>query len=49
MAGPKGNAARRQLDPRAPVLRWEQEAIAVYLDFEFSFEIVAGKGVVRSR
>ena len=36
-------------DPRAPVLRWEQEAIAVYLDFEFSFEIVAGKGVVRSR
>jgi hypothetical protein len=36
-------------DRRAPVLRWKQEAIAVYLDFEFSFEVVAGKGVVRSR
>ncbi len=36
-------------DPRVPVLRWKQEAIAVYLDFEFSFEVVAGKGVVRAR
>ena len=36
-------------DPRAPVLRWKQEPVAVYLDFEFSFEVVAGKGVVRTR
>jgi hypothetical protein len=36
-------------DPRAPVLRWKQQPIAVYLDFEFSFEIVAGQGVVRTR
>lgn len=36
-------------DPHAPVMRWRQEPIAVYLDFEFSFEVVAGKGVVRTR
>lgn len=36
-------------DLGAPVFRWKQEPIAVYLDFEFSFEVVAGKGVVRSR
>jgi hypothetical protein len=29
--------------------RWEQTPIAVYLDFEFFFELVGGKGVVRSR
>jgi hypothetical protein len=36
-------------DPRAPVTRWKQEAIAIYLDFEFTFEVVAGKGIVRTR
>lgn len=36
-------------DPRAPVLRWKQEPIAVYLDFEFTFAVVAGRGVVRTR
>jgi hypothetical protein len=36
-------------DPRAPVMRWTQEAIAIYLDFEFTFEVVAGKGIVRTR
>jgi hypothetical protein len=36
-------------DPSAPVLRWKQEPIAVYLDFEFTFAVVAGKGVVRTR
>jgi outer membrane biosynthesis protein TonB len=36
-------------DGRPPLVRWEQSPIAVYLDFEFSFEIVQGKGVVRGR
>ena len=36
-------------DPRAPILRWEQTPITIYLDFEFSFQIVQGKGVVRTR
>jgi len=29
--------------------RWEQTPIAIYLDFEFFFEVVAGKGIVRSK
>jgi outer membrane biosynthesis protein TonB len=36
-------------DPRAPIMRWEQTPVTIYLDFEFSFQIVQGKGVVRSR
>jgi len=36
-------------DPRAPVLRWKQEPIAIYLDFEFTFDVVAGQGIVRSQ
>ena len=36
-------------DARAPVLRWKQEPIAIYLDFEFTFDVVAGKGIVRSQ
>ena len=36
-------------DARAPVLHWRQEPIAIYLDFEFTFDVVAGKGIVRSR
>ena len=34
-------------DARAPVLHWRQEPIAIYLDFEFTFDVVAGKGIVR--
>ncbi len=34
-------------DARAPVLRWTQEHIAIYLDLEFTFDVVAGKGIVR--
>ena len=33
----------------APVMRWKQEPIAIYVDFEFTFEVVAGKGIVRTR
>jgi len=36
-------------DPLAPVLRWRQEPIAIYVDFEFLFEVVGGKGIVRTR
>jgi outer membrane biosynthesis protein TonB len=36
-------------EARAPVVHWKQEPIAIYLDFEFTFDVVAGKGVVRSR
>ena len=36
-------------DPRAPVLRWKQEPIAIYLDFEFTFAVVGGRGIVRRR
>ena len=35
--------------PRVPPTRWKQEPIAIYLDFEFTFEVVAGKGIVRTR
>ena len=35
-------------DAHAPVLHWKQEPVAIYLDLEFNFEVVAGKGVVRS-
>jgi len=34
-------------DGRAPVLHWKQEPIAIDLDFEFTFDVVAGKGIVR--
>jgi outer membrane biosynthesis protein TonB len=36
-------------DPRAPIMRWEQSPITIYLDFEFSFQVVQGKGVVHTR
>lgn len=36
-------------DGQPGLTRWEQTPIAVYLDFEFLFEVVGGKGVVRSR
>jgi hypothetical protein len=36
-------------DGRPGFTRWEQTPIAVYLDFEFFFEVVGGKGVVRER
>jgi len=36
-------------DRRAPVIHWKQEAVAIYVDFEFSFDVVAGRGVVRTR
>jgi hypothetical protein len=35
--------------PHAPVLRWRQEPTAIYLDFEFTFAVVDGRGVVRTR
>ena len=34
---------------RGPPLKWEQEAVAIYVDFEFSFEAVEGRGVVHTR
>lgn len=37
------------INPRGPVTRWRQEPIAIYVDFEFTFEVVAGKGIVRTR
>jgi hypothetical protein len=36
-------------DPRAPIMRWEQTPVAIFLDFEFSFQVVQGKGVVHTR
>ena len=36
-------------DPRAPIMRWEQSPITIYIDFESSFQVVHGKGVVRTR
>jgi hypothetical protein len=36
-------------DGQPGIPSWSQTPIAVYLDFEFSFEVVGGKGVVRSR
>jgi hypothetical protein len=32
-------------DPRAPIMHWEQSPVAIYIDFEFSFQVVHGKGV----
>jgi hypothetical protein len=39
----------RDGDGRPDFQRWRQEPIMIYLDFEFRFEVVEGKGVVRSR
>lgn len=39
----------RDGDGRPDGMRWEQTAIAIYVDFEFTFAVVGGKGVVRSR
>lgn len=36
-------------DGRPDITLWEQTAIAIYVDFEFFFEVVGGKGVVRAR
>ena len=36
-------------DGRPPLPVWEQSPIPIYLDFEFLFQVVEGKGVVRSR
>jgi hypothetical protein len=33
----------------APVQKWKQTAIAVYVDYEFKFEVIGGKGGVRAR
>jgi len=30
-------------------MRWEQSPITIYIDFEFSFQLVHGKGVVHTR
>jgi hypothetical protein len=35
-------------DGRPLVVRWHQTPIAIYLDFEFSFHVIDGKGVVRT-
>jgi hypothetical protein len=34
---------------RPVVRRWEQTPVLIYLDFEFLFKVVDGKGVVRTR
>lgn len=34
---------------RPDLTRWEQTPVMIYLDFEFSFAVVEGKGVVRTR
>jgi hypothetical protein len=39
----------RNGDGKPDVLRWSQSAIAIYVDFEFSFDVIGGKGVVRSQ
>lgn len=39
----------RDGDGRPDFARWEQTAIAVHVDFEFTFEVVGGKAVVRTR
>ncbi len=36
-------------DGQPGLTRWEQTPLAIYLDFEFFFEVVAGKGIVRSK
>ena len=36
-------------DGQPGLTRWEQTPVAIYLDFEFVFEVVAGKGIVRSK
>jgi hypothetical protein len=36
-------------DGRADFSRWEQTPIAIYLDFEFTFRVVEGRGEVFSR
>ena len=36
-------------DGKPDLTHWEQSAVAIYVDFEFSFEVVDGKGVVRTR
>jgi hypothetical protein len=36
-------------DGQPGLTAWEQTPIAIYLDFEFTFAVVAGQGVVRSR
>ena len=36
-------------DGRPDLTNWEQTPVAIYLDFEFTFRIVNGKGEVQSR
>lgn len=36
-------------DGRPDLTRWEQVAVPIYLDFEFLFTVVDGRGEVRSR
>jgi len=36
-------------DGKTVIPQWESNAIPIYVDLEFSFEVVEGKGVVRSR
>jgi len=38
-----------EVDGQPGITSWTQTPIAVYLDFEFFFEVVGGKGVVRPR
>jgi outer membrane biosynthesis protein TonB len=35
-------------DGKSDVMRWKQEAVAIYVDFEFMFRVVDGKGEVRT-
>jgi outer membrane biosynthesis protein TonB len=36
-------------DGRPDLTRWEQTPIVIYLDFEFTFRVVEGKGAVQAR
>ena len=36
-------------DGRPDMMRWESVAVAIHVDMEFTFDVVAGQGVVRTR
>ena len=36
-------------DGKPDFSQWEQEAVTIYLDFEFTFQVVEGKGQVLAR
>jgi hypothetical protein len=36
-------------DGQTAIPRWEQSAVAIYVDFEFRFDVKEGKGAVRTQ